>query len=59
MEQFWAERSRTKGLKERLTSFWSEIVAEAVMEEGNCELEFGFDNYKKLNKSFHLSRILN
>ncbi|KAG5400311.1 hypothetical protein IGI04_014918 [Brassica rapa subsp. trilocularis] len=35
-----------------------EIVAEAAMEEGNCELEFGLDNYKKLNKSFHLSRIL-
>ncbi|KAF2531514.1 hypothetical protein F2Q70_00029252 [Brassica cretica] len=38
VKQFWAERSRIKRLKERLTSFWSEIVSEAAIEEGSCEL---------------------
>ncbi|KAG2299309.1 hypothetical protein Bca52824_035781 [Brassica carinata] len=33
MKQFWAARSTTKRLKGSLTSFWSENIDEAAMEE--------------------------
>lgn len=46
MKQFWAARSTTKRLKGSLTSFWSENIDEAAMEEWSCELDFDWDFQK-------------
>ncbi|XP_013629059.1 PREDICTED: translation initiation factor IF-2-like [Brassica oleracea var. oleracea] len=47
MKQIWAERSRSKRLKEKFTSLWSESIAEAARRGGSGEVELDWDSYDK------------
>ncbi|CAG7896514.1 unnamed protein product [Brassica rapa] len=47
MKQIWAERLRSKRLKEKLTSLWSESIAEAARRGGSGEVELDWDSYEK------------
>lgn len=51
MEQFWAESSRTKQLKERFTSV-QRTLQKLQFKKGSCELEFDLDSCKNINKRF-------
>ncbi|CAH8283791.1 unnamed protein product [Eruca vesicaria subsp. sativa] len=47
VKQVWAERSRSKLLKEKFTSLWSENIAETARKGGDGEVELGWDSYEK------------
>ncbi|WZZ07622.1 hypothetical protein YC2023_093543 [Brassica napus] len=47
MKQIWAERLRSKRLKEKLTSLWSKSIAEAARRGGSGEVELDWDSYNK------------
>ncbi|CAN7028889.1 hypothetical protein IGI04_029379 [Brassica rapa subsp. trilocularis] len=47
MRQIWAERLRSKRLKEKFTSLWSESIAEAARRGGSGEVELDWDSYEK------------
>ncbi|KAG2313974.1 hypothetical protein Bca52824_017096 [Brassica carinata] len=47
MKQIWAERSRSKRLKEKFTSLWSESIAEAARRGGIGEVELDWDSYAR------------
>ncbi|KAF8080018.1 hypothetical protein N665_0980s0003 [Sinapis alba] len=47
VKQVWAERSRSKRLKEEFTSLWSEKIAEAARRGGSGEVELDWDSYEK------------
>ncbi|KAF8079837.1 hypothetical protein N665_0998s0016 [Sinapis alba] len=47
MKQIWAERSRSKRLKEKFTFLWSESIAEAARKGGSDEVELDWDSYEK------------
>lgn len=47
MKQIWAERLRSKRLKEKFTSLWSESIAEAARRGGSGEVELDWDSYEK------------
>ncbi|KAJ0230064.1 Histone-lysine N-methyltransferase [Hirschfeldia incana] len=47
MKQIWAERLRSKRLKEKFTSLWSERIAEAAKKGGSGEIELDWDSYEK------------
>ncbi|KAF3520257.1 hypothetical protein DY000_02059527 [Brassica cretica] len=47
VKQVWAERSRSKRLKEKFISLWSENIAEAARKGGSGDVELDWDSYKK------------
>lgn len=47
VKQVWAERSRSKRLKEKFTSLWSENIAEAARKGGIGEVGLDWDSYEK------------
>ncbi|KAJ4917901.1 Uncharacterized protein Rs2_03451 [Raphanus sativus] len=47
VKQVWAERSRSKRLKEKFTLLWSENIAEAARRGGSSEVELDWDSYEK------------
>ncbi|KAJ4882082.1 Uncharacterized protein Rs2_39137 [Raphanus sativus] len=47
MKQIWAERLRSKRLKEKFTLLWSESIAEAARRGGSGEVELDWDSYEK------------
>ena len=47
MKQVWVERSRSKRLKEKFISVWSENIAEAARKGGSGEAELNWDSYEK------------
>lgn len=48
MKQVWAERSRSKRLREKFTSSWSENIAEAARKGGSGEVELVWDSYERI-----------
>ncbi|WZY96804.1 hypothetical protein YC2023_069133 [Brassica napus] len=47
VKQVWVERSRSKRLKEKFISVWSENIAEAARKGGSGEAELNWDSYEK------------
>ncbi|CAN7018649.1 hypothetical protein IGI04_021346 [Brassica rapa subsp. trilocularis] len=47
VKQVWVERSRSKRLKEKFTSLWSENIAEAASKGGSGEVELDWYSYEK------------
>ncbi|WZZ64553.1 hypothetical protein YC2023_075923 [Brassica napus] len=47
VKQVWAERSRSKRVKEKFISLWSENIAEAARKGGSGDVELDWDSYKK------------
>lgn len=47
VKQVWAERLRSKRLKEKFTSLWSENIAEAARKGGIGEVGLDWDSYEK------------
>ncbi|XP_010462204.1 PREDICTED: histone-lysine N-methyltransferase, H3 lysine-79 specific [Camelina sativa] len=52
VKQVWAERSRSKRLKEKFTSLWSENIAEAARKGGSGEVELEWDSYERIKQEF-------
>lgn len=50
MKQVWAERTRTKRLKEKFTSSWSDNIAEAARKGGSGEVELEWDSYERIKQ---------
>ncbi|CAA7013827.1 unnamed protein product [Microthlaspi erraticum] len=46
VKQVWAERSKSKRLKEKFMSLWSENIADAARKGGSGELELDWDSYE-------------
>lgn len=57
MKQVWAERSRSKRLKEKFTSSWSENIAEAARKGGSGEVELEWDSYERIKQDFSSEQL--
>ncbi|XP_010479878.1 PREDICTED: inner centromere protein isoform X1 [Camelina sativa] len=52
VKQVWAQRSRSKRLKEKFASLWSENIAEAARKGGSGEVELEWDSYERIKQEF-------
>ncbi|CAD5315414.1 unnamed protein product [Arabidopsis thaliana] len=57
VKQVWAERSRSKRLKEKFMSSWSENIAEAARKGGSGEAELDWDSYEKIKQDFSSEQL--
>ncbi|KAG2264465.1 hypothetical protein Bca52824_071544 [Brassica carinata] len=56
-EKVWAVRSRSKSLREKLTSLWSENITEVAREGGSDEVELNWDRYEKANREISYDKL--
>ncbi|OAP14307.1 hypothetical protein AXX17_AT1G47560 [Arabidopsis thaliana] len=57
VKQVWAERSRSKRLKEKFMSSWSENIAEAARKGGSGEAELDWDSYERIKQDFSSEQL--
>ncbi|EOA38006.1 hypothetical protein CARUB_v10009475mg [Capsella rubella] len=57
VKKVWAERSRSKQLKEQFMSSWSENIAEAARKGGSGEVELEWDSYQRLKQEFSSEQL--
>nr|VDD43929.1 unnamed protein product [Brassica oleracea] len=56
-EKVWAVRSRSKSLREKLTSLCSENITEVAREGGSDEVELNWDGYEKANREISYDKL--
>ncbi|KAG2269817.1 hypothetical protein Bca52824_064372 [Brassica carinata] len=50
-------KSRSKSLREKLTSLWSENITEVAREGGSDEVELNWDRYEKANREISYDKL--
>uniref|UniRef100_A0A1J3E867 Uncharacterized protein n=1 Tax=Noccaea caerulescens TaxID=107243 RepID=A0A1J3E867_NOCCA len=57
VKQVWAERSRSKRLKEKFMSLWSENIAGAARKGGIGEVELDWDSYENAKQEISSEQL--
>ncbi|KAL1195781.1 hypothetical protein V5N11_002559 [Cardamine amara subsp. amara] len=57
VKQVWAERLRSKRLKEKFTSSWSDNIAEAARKGGSGEVELDWDSHERMKQELSSEQL--